>query len=169
MPPTMHKRCHYVSPETGIECEIWHTNESDFCILHGSSAVAPNGTAKDPYIAKRNEAMTSIAEAVKGLSVPEALAYLDSHLAGIEQVIADQKIKALAARGKKAEIIDGLSDAERTARQKIRTPKFQTDEKKRDNAAKELGASMKKREMAIASTMKAYGKTREQAIALLDS
>lgn len=174
--PTMHKRCIYVSPDTGIECEIWFASDSPddhFCILHKDSispSLAANGHNKDPYIQKRNEALLSLVEATRGMSVPESLSYLDQHIANIERVIEDEKLKVLTARAKRAEIIEGLSEEERKARQKIRTPKVQAAEKKSksDSAAHAVGREMLAREKAIASIMKT-GKTREQAIAIWEA
>jgi len=172
--PQQHKRCIYVSPDTGIECEIWFQvkddETNDFCILHKGSlspSLAANGHNKDPYIAKRNEALLSLVEATRGLSVPESLSYLDQHIAGIERVIEDEKLKVLTARAKRAQILEGLSDEERKARQKIRTPKLQVAEKKANRAAG-IGSEILAREKAIASLMKA-GKSRESAIAILDA
>jgi hypothetical protein len=172
-------RCHYISPD-GLECEQWFKSngELSLCPVHAgsvSASMASNGINKDPYIEKRNAAQFSLLTATEGMStVAEKLAYYDQHIAGIERVIEEQKILVLTARAVRQNELEKLSDTEREARRKIRTPKIETAARvKRSSSANDMGKELKAREKAIASIISmrsAQGKstTREQAIALME-
>lgn len=169
-------RCRYISPD-GLECETWfpHSETTIFCPVHIGSvslSLAANGIAKDSYIEKRNNAQLNLLEATKDMSVNDALAYYDQHIAGIEKVIEEQKMLVSTARALRQNELEKLSESERAERRKIQTPRVARE--KKASSANELGKEMKAREKAIAniiSMRNSQGKTttREQAIALLEA
>lgn len=171
--PSGYNRCHYTSPE-GFECETFFpSDQGNLCPVHLGSlsiSLASHGIGKESYLEQRNNALFSLIEAMNGKSTNDALQFLDEHIAGIERVIEGEKIKVLTARAKRAELIEGLSESERKERQKIKTPKLDSNgnvKEKRVSTAKALGADILAKEKAIASLMKA-GKTREQALVIVN-
>lgn len=170
-------RCHYISPD-GFECDSWIPSidgeNHELCAVHASALSLPmasNGVNKDSYISKRNAAQFSLLAATEGMSVSDKLAYYDQHIAGIEKIIEEQKMLVLTARALKQTELEGLTEAERAERRKIRTPKIERAEK--PNAAKSLGKELIAKEKAIAniiSQRKVLGKetSREQALAIFE-
>jgi hypothetical protein len=136
-------RCEY-PPDVngGRECEVWFPSEEGrLCIMHRNSAGPElahlDESLKSEYIRLRNEQSV--------LCHKMSLDELDIHIAGIEKVIENERTKLLAARAKRSDKLQLLSDEEREERRKIKyVPNGEGRERiKKETKAEKLKATIK--------------------------
>lgn len=162
-----YRRCRYFDPE-GIECDTWFpfteveslaTAEDIrqyYCVNHRdvvSTDLAANGVNKATYIEKRKIEET--------LCFKMTLDELDAHIAGIEVIIEQEKLKAMTARAVKRQKIEDLTEDEREERRKIKTPR-QVDP---DKVKKSPGVTLKSNPLKY--MIQKNGLSRENAISML--
>lgn len=159
-----HRRCAHVS-ETGQECEIWFSLGDDetkrLCPIH-SGEVSPEQATKHEetrslYITRRKEQEVLCAN----MSLDE----LDEHIAKIEVVIEEEKMRLLTARATKSNKLDLLSEAERAERRKIKTSRPEGSEPAKPRKPKSDIPTLKSD--PVRYMMLKHGFTEEQAKRML--
>lgn len=149
-------RCHYSSDN--LECSNWFPRgEGNLCIVHRaaiSTTLAGNGINKPEYIGARKTEELSLRDLIAGKTSQEACSLLDEHIAKIELIIEEQKVKYLTARAVRSEVIEGLSDEERQVRRRMKVSSPTSSEPKEKKSSKKLG-NMNQDEM-IQSMLKKY-------------
>ena len=137
-----YRRCEYPpNINGGRECENWFPSEEGrLCILHRSSAGPElahlDESLKSEYIRIRNEQSV--------ICHTMTLDELDQHIAGIEKVIENERTKLLAARAKRSDKLQLLSDEEREERRKIKYVRPERENgAKRETKAEKLKATIK--------------------------
>lgn len=117
-----HVRCHYVSPD-GVECSIWIEKKfGDLCHIHKemvSGTLAANGVNKPEYINIRKEEELSLRARLTGKTNQEACVILDTHIAGIEKIIEQQKMLHATAKAIRSEVIDSMTAEEIQVRRRM--------------------------------------------------
>jgi len=115
------RNCNYIDSDS-IQCDAFYdANEHPtMCAIHRRTVgtdLAANGINKSDYITRRQEHEKFVSQMT--------MAELDIHIAEIEKVIEQEKMKLLVTRARKGAELDKLSNAERAELRKIKTPKVE--------------------------------------------
>jgi len=127
-------RCEFMSPSTGLQCEIWFESQERqhdsagsllplYCPDHSNGNLE---TDKTQYIETKNIAREFCYQMFEKCSQEEGFNKLDAHIAKIEAEIENQKVVLYAAKAVRQEKLQNLSEDERKERLKYRVRKSES-------------------------------------------
>ena len=136
-------RCHYVS-EQGLECASWFPRgEGNLCVIHRgmiSHAMAANGLNKPEYISARQQYESDFrASYILAETNQEKCVILDAHIAAIEKIIEQERVKSQVARALRSEVINGMSEEEIQLRRNMKVPKSESSKESKPRQGKLKG------------------------------
>jgi hypothetical protein len=127
-----YRRCCYINDQ-GLQCETWFeaNTDSKLCAPH-SEIISPSSNghsneAKIKYIDLVNEQGALCAK----MSLDE----LDIHIAGLEKLLEEEKARLYAARAKRTQKLDDLSEEERKVRRAIKVTRSVEEKEKKPKKA----------------------------------